>query len=47
MRAAWLSARNGQPFGISGEAVRQDLDGDLSAQVGVLGSIDFAHASSA
>ena len=40
-----LTLEAGQPFGISGEDVRQDLDGHLAIQVRVFGAVDFAHAA--
>ncbi len=42
-----FTLETGQPLGISGEDVRQNLDGDLSVQVCVFGPVDFAHASCA
>jgi len=34
-----------QPLGIAGEGLRQDLDGDLAAELGV-SAVHFAHAPS-
>src|SRR4249920_566537 len=36
-----------QPIAISGKRRRQDLDGDVAMQLGVVRSIDFAHAADA
>ena len=37
--------KSGQPLGVLGELLRQHLDGDFTAQVGVLSTVHFAHAS--
>src|SRR5579863_5966730 len=36
-----------QAFGIGGERCGQNLDGDVAAEAGVAGTVDFAHASRA
>ncbi len=36
---------SGQPLRVLGELLRQHLDGDFTAQVGILSTVDFAHAA--
>jgi hypothetical protein len=36
-----------QPLGVASELVRQYLDGDVAVEVGVLGTVDIAHAAGA
>ena len=38
-----LPLEPGQPLSILGELLRQDLDGDLALQIGVLGPIYLSH----
>ena len=40
-----FALETGQPLRIVGELVREDFDGNKAVQVGVFGTVDFAHAA--
>ena len=42
-----LAPETRQAFGVGGELGGQDLQGDVAAQLGVLGAEDLAHAAGA
>jgi hypothetical protein len=42
-----LAPEAGQAFGVPGEIVGQDLQGDLAVELGVAGQVDLAHAAAA
>lgn len=43
----WFSAAMGPSFALEAfaETIRQNLDGDVALQPGVVGSVDFTHAA--
>ena len=40
-----FTLKPGQAFGVIGEEVREDFEGDIPAELGIVGSIDLAHAA--
>ncbi|MGC1645148.1 MAG: hypothetical protein WA741_04910 [Candidatus Sulfotelmatobacter sp.] len=42
-----LGFKSLQPFGVSRQLFRQDLDGNIPTQPGIFGTVDFTHATRA
>ena len=42
-----FALKTGEPIVVSGQGVRQNLDGDLTLQLGIGGPIDYARAAGA